>query len=465
MNDNNNLDSRIAQSLASAEHTSSVNPIDTAHTRKTGRLRSSWAAMSRSARRSSLAGSAAAVVALMAVPLVVPAGQQPLFSLASAQTNALSSKMMSPEMSDMMMPWVTYNYVPSEELSRETGRGTVYKFELSGDAASRANELAAVFGVDGEAAKSLYFDAAYPTFVVGPEDWTDKNIYVSWYGTGSWSYSDPGADVQQPCINPMNADPQTTECLEYAAPIVDLNPSKEEAATIAADLFGKTGLAVAASDIEVYRDEYVTVATASLVVDGDEVAVEWSATWTGSGKLSSVVGHSGSVVRVGDYDTVSAFDAVNRFNDWRWSGTIPWDGRYGPMAYSRSVSSDGVTTNETDDSTGGNTETDGSSETEPSVTEEPAVEPTEEPTEEPGTDVEPTVEPEPLPIETPEVVTVTVTEMTARLVMVWDAEGNAWLVPGFSSESESPWVNAVVSLIEGVLRLPEPMPIEPAVEY
>lgn len=464
MNDNNNLDSRISKAVPSGNHTTAKSPVDSAHTRKVSRFRSSWATMSRSARRSSLAGSAAAVVALIAVPLVVPAGQQPLFSLASNQTSAVSSKMMSPEMSDMMMPWVSYNYVPSEELSRERGRGTVYKFELSGDAAGRANELAEVFGVDGTAAKSMYFDAAYPTFVVGPEDWTEKNIYVSWYGTGSWSYSDPSADVQQPCINPMNADPQTTECFEFAAPIVDLNPSKEEAATIAVDLFGKTGLTVAESDIEVYRDEYVTVATASLIVDGDEVAVEWSATWTGSGKLSSVVGHSGTVVRVGDYDTVSAFDAVSRFNDWRWSGTIPWDGRYGPMAYSRSVSSDGVTSNETDDPTGGNTETDGSSEPETSVTEEPIVEPTEAPTEEPGTVVEPTVEPEPLPMETPEVVTVTVTDMTARLVMVWDADGNAWLVPGFSSETDSPWISAVVSLIEGVLRLPEPMPIEPAVE-
>jgi hypothetical protein len=55
--------------------------------------------------------------------------------------------------------------------------------------------------------------------------------------------------------------------------------------------------------------------------------------------------------------------------------------------------------------------------------------------------------------------------MTPRLVMVWDADGNAWLVPGFTTKGESQWTSAIVSLIEGIIRLPEPMPIEPGVQY
>jgi len=462
MNENNDMDSRIAGAVPPIKHSSSTNPVDTAHTRKMGRVRASWATMSQSARRSSFAGAAAVAVALISVPLVAPVGQQPLFSLASSggQTSAQSSK-MSAEMSDMMMPWVSYNYVPSEELSRERGRGSVYKFELSGDPMARANELAKAFGLAGQAAKSMYYDAAYPTYVVGSEDWTEESIYVSWYGTGSWSYSNPAADVQQPCINPMGADPQTTECFEYAAPITNLNPSEVEAAQLASELFGKTGLSVSASEIDVYRDEYVTVATAALIVGGDKVAVEWSATWTGSGTLSTVVGHSGQFVSVGEYETVSAHEAVSRLNDWRWSGVIPWDGQFWPMAYSRGVSSDAVTSSESGDSPTDNTVTDATPEPAPSAIEAPAVEPTAMP----STDGEPTIEPEPLPIETPEVVTVTVTSMTAQLVMVWDADGNAWLVPGFTTKGESQWTSAVVSLIEGILRLPEPMPIEQGVQY
>jgi hypothetical protein len=103
----------------------------------------------------------------------------------------------------------------------------------------------------------------------------------------------------------------------------------------------------------------------------------------------------------------------------------------------------------------------------PSITEQPADGATEEPVGEPTSEPsgEATIEPIPEPLETPETVTVTVTQMESRLVMVWDADGNAWLVPGFASEGENSWVSAVISLVEGILRLPEPMPIEPVVQY
>ena len=475
MNENNNIDARIAKSVAHSDHTHSQNPAKTAHSRKMSRLRASWATMTQTSRRSTLGGAAAVVVALVAFPLALPLGQQPLFSLSASvsQMSAEGSKLSSD--ASMMMPWINYNYVPSENLSREAGRGTVYKFELSGDASNRANELAEVFGVDGNATKSMYFDAAYPTYVVGSEDWTEKSVYVSWYGTGSWSYSDPAADPLQPCVNPLGADPQTSECLEYAPPVMGLNPSKADAAAMAAELFGKTGLSVTAAEIDVYRDDYVTVATAALVVGGDKVAVEWSASWSGSGILSSVVGHSATVARVGDYDTVSAYDAVARFNDWRWSGIIPWEGQYGPALYdqtARSSAGDGsapVSNDAGGDATTGSDPDGSTSEPAPapSITEQPTDGATEEPVGEPTAKPsgEATIEPIPEPLETPETVTVTVTQMESRLVMVWDADGNAWLVPGFTSEGENSWVNAVISLVEGILRLPEPMPIEPAVQY
>ena len=155
MKENNNLDSRLAGAVPSSNHSTSKQSVEAAHTRKIGRLRASWVTMSQSARRSSFAGAAAVAVALISVPLIAPIGQQPLFSLASSGQAGAESSKMSAEMSDMMMPWVSYNYVPSEELSRDRGRGSVYKFELSGDPAGRANELAKVFEVDGKATKSI----------------------------------------------------------------------------------------------------------------------------------------------------------------------------------------------------------------------------------------------------------------------------------------------------------------------
>jgi len=70
-------------------------------------------------------------------------------------------------------------------------------------------------------------------------------------------------------------------------------------------------------------------------------------------------------------------------------------------------------------------------------------------------------EPEPEPLPAPETVTVTVEEAEATLLLLWDAQGNAWLVPGYAMLQPEGWWNAVVSLVEGVIALPEP--IEPGV--
>ena len=63
---------------------------------------------------------------------------------------------------------------------------------------------------------------------------------------------------------------------------------------------------------------------------------------------------------------------------------------------------------------------------------------------------------------TPETVTVTLETAEPTLLLLWDAEGNAWLVPGYAFENpEQGFWTAVVSLIEGVIALPEPVEVEP----
>ena len=59
---------------------------------------------------------------------------------------------------------------------------------------------------------------------------------------------------------------------------------------------------------------------------------------------------------------------------------------------------------------------------------------------------------------------VTVDKAESTLLMMWDSEGNAWLVPGFAMPHPDGWFNSVISLIEGVITLPEPIEIEPYVE-
>jgi hypothetical protein len=109
---------------------------------------------------------------------------------------------------------------------------------------------------------------------------------------------------------------------------------------------------------------------------------------------------------------------------------------------------------------------------EPAEPTEPAVDPTEEPVPSETTEpvpseteapvVEPTEAPIPLPTDTP---TLEPSEPPLPvLLLVWDANGNAWLVPGVALTGTDSWWQTVISLVEGVIQLPEPiepMPYEP----
>ncbi len=141
----------------------------------------------------------------------------------------------------------------------------------------------------------------------------------------------------------------------------------------------------------------------------------------------------------GTFGTVSPTDAVQRMADYRWFGAPGPEFQGGAMMFAK-----------------GAVEDDG-----PVAVEEPGV-PTGEPTDEPpveSTDPS-TPSPEetlpPIDVEpTPEVVDVTVDNATATLLLLWDADGNAWLVPGYAMQMPEGWWNAVVSLVEGVIALPE----------
>ena len=74
----------------------------------------------------------------------------------------------------------------------------------------------------------------------------------------------------------------------------------------------------------------------------------------------------------------------------------------------------------------------------------------------PETPIGPAPDETPLPEPTPEVVEVTVDNATPTLLLLWDVDGNAWLVPGYAMQTDEGWWNAVVSLLE-------PAVIEPGI--
>ena len=45
------------------------------------------------------------------------------------------------------------------------------------------------------------------------------------------------------------------------------------------------------------------------------------------------------------------------------------------------------------------------------------------------------------------------------MLTVWDASGGAWLVPGFIldyKDQEWGWFQSIISVVEGIIQLPEP---------
>ncbi len=399
------------------------------------------------ARRAAIAGGstlAVAAIAVSALVLTSPFQQAPLFTAAGGGT----TNEMSASADSRLMMWTNYEYVPGEGLSTDGGNGHVYQLQRVGDPETVLQTAADALGVTGTPGKSMYFDEAYPSYVIGAEDGTAPSVVVSWTGTGDWWYNDPAAYPQYTCSSDgVCEEPPVTE---------NLAPSDDEARAIAAEIFSATGFDVDAADIRVTADEWQTVASASLVVDGTQTALEWSVGWATTGLISFAYGHSVDVVDQGSYSTVSAHDAVSRLADWRWFGSAGPEFQTGVSLFAASdlARSEEGPTSDTP------------------VEETPVVDPTEAPTDpatsepgDPGT-VEPApeptlVDPTPEPVPTPETVVVTVEEAHETLLLVWDADGNAWLVPGFAMPHPDGWFNSVISLIEGVITLPEPIAIEP----
>ena len=403
-----------------------------------------------------LAIAALTVGALVVVPGLTP--RAPLFTASSASPVASPLGSQEAISSDLRMsPWMDYRYEASPSLSNHGGSGQVYRLVLdSTDPEARIASLAQALGVSGTPTKADYSEAAYPTWVAGPQDGTGTSLSYSAYGTGDWWFNDPaGVSVYVCDVSVTPEDAQAYGCVLPSEAPANLAPTGDEARSLAAALFASTGYPVDAADIEIYSDSWNTTATAYLVIDSARTALAWSASWSSNGTLSYAYGHSVTVQSSGTFDTVSPAAAVDRLADGRWWGSPGPDFQGGMVAYASDLARDGVAVD-------------------PGATTDVQVEPIDpntpvssEPTDTPVDPATPTVPEETLPpiqIEpTPEVVNITIDNATPTLLLLWDVDGNAWLVPGYAMQMDEGWWNAVVSLVDGVIALPEPIEFEPAV--
>jgi hypothetical protein len=315
--------------------------------------------------------------------------------------------------SDSKMATMPYNfeYVAAPDLSDEGGKGKVYELKLEGSPDAVLQRAAKAFGLQGEVRKSSYWSAENPSYFIGSEDSSSPSVSIWWNGTGSWSFSNYAPMPEQPCFRTEKADDGSEYCAEFPElkPTPDLVPSRAVVLAEAQRVFAATGLKVSAEEIAVYRDEWSASASASLQVAGQDTAITWSIGYDSKGHLAWASGNAVKAFERGEFKTISAKNSVKRLSDWRWFGT-PANNAYPIIEPSNKM--------ETLDL--------------------PAVSPGE--------------------IET---VVITISGSKNHLLQIWDKSGASWLVPGYGLTGSNGSANFVVSLIEGIIELPEPVAIEP----
>lgn len=381
--------------------------------------------------RLTMAAASLSVVGLAVSTLSLNLGNTsaPLFELAgsSSSPSSMNSDAAraegSPMVSDKMI-WhpVNYNYLTGE-LSDQTGRGTVYQAELVGDPIQILTSLANTFGVTGEPKLDEWSTPEFPSYSIQNEN---RSLGIYFSGTGSWYYSawsnfSYGCPTSDDSGDTKDGASESEAAVEYCepTPTPELIPTESQMVSRAQEIFGAMGITLDVSAARAYRDDWGSSISFPNVQNGIATGMDYYLGWGMDGELSYASGHSFRLVERGEFSTISALSAVARISDWRWFGGAP-SSYYEDLAV-------------TSDSTMG-------------VTSREAVAPE-----------KPFVEQEPSENSEPVVIDLLVTRAEVATLTVYDSQGNLWFVPGYLLFNDQGWFDAIISLEDGVISLPEPM--------
>jgi hypothetical protein len=430
MNTNDELDARLLK--ADPAKNSNVKPVSedlltsAIKTKPKFALRQQFDLLTAKTKGFALGGLVSGAAAIVAVTLVINPTPEPLIQLAASQGGSENRSAIMSESSDekmMIMPFTKYSYKAGAGLSNESGSGQVYKLVRTGDPESVLAKIAKVFEVKGSVKKNPDFSDQNPGYYFGEstDPWGVDNlnpmVSLWWSGTGSWNYYNPG-DVtvsSSSCVEP-DADGVCQEWTEVL-PTPELLPTREDAIAKALEIFSATGLSVNESDLKIDYSEWGVYITAAMSVEGKPTSIEWYIGWSSAGEISFAGGHSVVAEAVGTFDTISAVQAVERLDDWRWFGSAAtsfYDKYQGDLG--------GISVRN-------------------------------------GETIEPArTEPE-QPLE-PEEITLTIVSAERALVSIWDASGDVWLVPGLILVNDQGWFNSIISVVDGVIALPDPSMVQ-----
>lgn len=364
----------------------------------------------------SLAG-AAASVAVAAVVLGGALNPQPTFTLElGASAPQGSNKSLMGEAADSKIGGLSYwpgasieiDYVAGEDLSADTGSGSIYEFVN--------NTTAKEFSAAIKRALKISGGFVTETYEVETPNGTEKityfnlqsgavNVYISdTNGALSFNYSNGNAWVMGECVKEETSAemPDVTYCVENAPVKADL-PTDKEAIEQALELFSGLGLETTPDDITLNRAEDSLYAFAPIKVDGKSTGLSWDIAWGNTGKISSMNGYAVDAVKVADVSTISAKDTVKRMNDYRWMASGSAELYQTASVISSRMSAD--------------------------------VMPTEG-----------------------EIQKILVVKATETQGIIYDANGKMFSVPSYALYAENEdYARVYVSVVDGVIKLPEPI--------
>lgn len=349
--------------------------------------------------------------------------------------------------------------------------------------AEQAQQLAAAFGVSGEAV-AVAADMG-GGWTVGPNDGSAPSITIAGDAMQSWWYSpawQTGASPSVGCAYPSEGGvaidaagdtdatgatdaPDATMAIaidpvpvcEEPQPPAGV-PSKADAEAKAREMLSALGGDPASYELDTYADEWGASTTSFLMLDGVRTNLSFNIGYGEQGAVTWAGGFLAAPQRGADYPRIGVDAAIQRLNDQANS----WMTGYGPavrggdmMSAEASVAGEASGIASTEIAVDEATEPP----TEPGV--EPAVVPDEVPIGEVPTDVEPMV--------------MTLTTVTGSLEQVWAADGTVWLLPGYSFGGAEGLLASVLAIEDQYLEqaepqvlvdpvpLPEPMPVETVV--
>lgn len=320
--------------------------------------------------------------------------------------------------------------------------------------AEQVSRVAAALGLTGDPVEQ---DG---TWTVGAQDGSAPSLVVYADGTASFSYYDPTRDpwmCGQSVPEAGSADSsetiepgiavQSTECAETGEA-----PSGDAAVAELRNVMAEMGVdpdSFQFGSPEIY-DPSNTFVSATMIVDGQDTGLVWSATLVGDG-VQSLSGQLAPLVELGSYDVIGATTAVQRMADPRfgsgWGGVMPLaaaDSAGGPAVLRDGVTADGTASTSAPEIAPEGTAT-------PDDTASAGDGSTASPDESIAAPTEPSVLPG-SPIEWP-VQTVTITEARLGLAQVVQSNGAVVLAPSyaFTGDDGSQW--SVIAVAESGLAI------------